>query len=85
MREVDRFDYMTEPRKPPFEAFLDALQVFVLEVEIQQRSDRAHGHPPSSASERVLAAARTVIETLRRRQQDPPAAGLVDYRESVDG
>lgn len=63
---------MTDHPKPAFEAFLDALQVFVLEVEIQQRIDRTHGHPRTSSAERVLASAQTVIDMLRRAQRGAP-------------
>jgi len=57
---------MTDPRKPTIESFLDALQVFVLEVETLQRHERARGCLPPPAAERVLVAARSIIDTLRR-------------------
>lgn len=59
-------NYMPDPRKPTIESFLDALQVFVLEVETLQHHERARGCPPPAAAERVLAAARSIIDTLRR-------------------
>ena len=52
------------------EAFIDALQVFVLEVETHGRV--AHGpHTPPPSTERVLAAARTVTDVLRSARRRP--------------
>lgn len=59
-------NYMTDLPRARLESFLDALQVFVLEVETLQRHERARGGQASPAAERVLATARTIIDALRR-------------------
>lgn len=65
-----KVNYMSDQSRPALEAFLDALQVFVLEVETQRHV--AYGaHIPSTSTERVLAAARRVTDTLRSARHGP--------------
>jgi hypothetical protein len=62
--------YMSDKPGPALEAFLDALQVFVLEVETQRHV--AHeAYIPSTSTERVLAAARRVTDALRSARHGP--------------